>query len=1134
VRVRLAIIVLLALVTEGHAQEPAGPVRGHADVWERVLARLESLPRRWDRLPAPAVPPSGRRQEQALDAASAVELEAAAALFERLRLAPPEAQERVLAEVRARRTLTEADLWWPARLVREQQTRSIDEAGLALDAWLALGEDLGRRDVLLRAAGYALQLASLRVPRGRLVPVARQWSALPPGPHGSQGAATVKLAQARLLMPANLDEALDACHAARQLYGDAGDAVGQGHTWLVEALIRNKREQDQEALHAARRARSLYVDLGEQLGQGYTWFVEAKVLDRLGQDQAALAAYRHARARHEAAGDKLGQGNTWLGEADVLYEHGQNQVALHGYRQARALYMEVADKLGQGNTWRGEADVLYRLGQNQEAAQSYRLARSAYAEVGDNHGQGNTWFGEAQVLYRLGQNQEALEAYRRARSLHATAGDRQGQGYASYSEAEVLYRLGRNREAMEAYRRARSLYGKLNLGYTWLGTAEVLHRLGRNQEALRACRLARTHYAAMSHKEGQGYAWFGEATIMHLLGHGQEALAAHRRARSLFADIDDKQGEGFTWRGEAQVLQGLGKAREALDAFRRARALFADAGHRQGEGFTWSGEAEVLLQRRELGPALRAARNAIHLASQVEAIGDELYARTLEARILLALGQESHAVQCAGDALALLRRWRGQGVMELDRTAMANWSQPHDILIPILARRRGPAVEDALALAEEAHAPVLLDLLVSGSRRIEDTSDPSLLEGRERLQRERAELDRKLLEAMEPDRREELLHERDALDVQLESDELMAMATLRSPIVSGTPLRGAALQALVDAVGPILLYYVARTETVAFLLLPGQRAPVVRRIALARDRLGEDVRALRHDASNPLWEARALARRRALFARLVAPFHGALAGARRLTIIPHGPLHELPFEALLDAAGAPLFERWHVAIAPSLSALHTLHTRRVQRQQPARDISFLGIAGGAGLSLPYREVADVGTWFGDTARIVTQQADTRRAYAELAPHARHILISSHGKHVARSRSGYLELGAADGVAARLTAGDIAQLPLRAELVTLAACETARGEAMLSDERLDLARAFLIAGADAVLATRWRVPEHPSTRQFLLDFYQALHRGGPGGTAMRKDEALTEARRRSRARGDHAQLWAAWVLVGDAR
>jgi CHAT domain-containing protein len=128
--------------------------------------------------------------------------------------------------------------------------------------------------------------------------------------------------------------------------------------------------------------------------------------------------------------------------------------------------------------------------------------------------------------------------------------------------------------------------------------------------------------------------------------------------------------------------------------------------------------------------------------------------------------------------------------------------------------------------------------------------------------------------------------------------------------------------------------------------------------------------------------------------------------------------------------------------------------------------------------------------------------------------------------------GSTELAAAEGHATRLTVSEIAQHPLRAELVTLAACETARGEALLSDERLDLTRAFLIAGANAVLATRWKV--HEGTRLFLLDYYQALRQGGPGGTPLRKNEALTEARRRARERGDDAQLWAAWVLVGDAR
>jgi CHAT domain-containing protein len=101
-------------------------------------------------------------------------------------------------------------------------------------------------------------------------------------------------------------------------------------------------------------------------------------------------------------------------------------------------------------------------------------------------------------------------------------------------------------------------------------------------------------------------------------------------------------------------------------------------------------------------------------------------------------------------------------------------------------------------------------------------------------------------------------------------------------------------------------------------------------------------------------------------------------------------------------------------------------------------------------------------------------------------------------------------------------------------VALEACDTARGETRQTDERLDLTRAFLTAGAASVLATRWKMPDEPATTRFLLDFYRAYRQGGPNGKGSRKDPALTEARRRSRERGDPAQIWAAWVLVGDAR
>jgi CHAT domain-containing protein/tetratricopeptide (TPR) repeat protein len=1100
VRTRLAIIVFFAMATGAHAQNQADRASMGADVWERIIARLEALPDRWDQLPVPILPPSGRLPEHVLDAATEVEREAADALLSRLVRTPPQKRVRLLAEVRGQHTLNEVDVWWPLRIARQQQFHSFDEAALTLDALLDLAEHLGRRDVLLHAAGAALELASRRLPPAHLITVAKRWSTLPPIPHGVHGAASVNGAYGSILSRIHHDrEALDAYRTAERLYLAVGDQLGQGHSLIGEANVLFYLDQHDSALTIYRQVRSIFSFAGDQLGEGHSWIGEARVLDLLGQNEGALVAYQQARALYSAVGDRVGEANSWVGEAHVLlYQLGQNEGALSAFRQARVLYSAAGSQVGQAHAWDGEGDILFVLGQTDGALAAYRQARALYSAIGDQLGQGNSWDGEGDAFLRLGQNHKALAAYRQARSFSSAVGDQLGQGYSWLGEARVLFLLGQSEGAVAAYRQARSLS------------------------------------SAAGDQFGQGQSWEGEGDVLLRLGQKEEALATYRQARSLYISAGSLIGQGSAWDSEADALFQLGQSDGALAAYRQARALFSAVGDQALQGNAWYGEARVLFRLKELGPALRAAENAARLAKNMKITQNELSARIIEAHILLASKQEARAIRRAEDALALFRRWRQIGVSDIDRTGRSDVEVPYDILVPLLARKRGPAVEKALALADEAHAPVLLDILTTGGRRPEDTPDLSLREERDELQHRLAQLDRELQDSIAPSQRQKLLRDRAVLDGQLELNELIALGSLDTTFVNGAPIDARSRHALVHEVGPILLYHVAEDETTVFLLQPDHRVPVVRHIGLSRAQLQRDVHALRHDLANPAWKQDSRNRQRALFDQFVAPFADILAATPRVAIIPHGPLHELPFEALLDASDTLLFERWHVTVAPSLSALHAVRERRAKRQPLPNQSAFLGIAGGTGLSLPYREVNEVSTWFGPTAQIIMQQTDSRGAYSELAPDARHILISSHGKHVAQSRSGYLELTAPDGVATRLTAGEIAHIPLRAELVTLAACETARGEAMQSDERLDLTRAFLIAGADAVLATRWRVPEHPSTRQFLLDFYQALHQGGPGGTRLRKDEALTEARRRSRARGDQAQLWAAWVLVGDAR
>jgi tetratricopeptide (TPR) repeat protein/CHAT domain-containing protein len=1295
----LASILLLVWISPASAQPQADHEQLRAGMWERILARLEALPDRWNRLPVPAVPVSGRSVKDVFDTATEAEGRAAYALISRLVQTAPAARAQILVQERQQRNLSELDLWFPLFLASTEQVRDLDAAGLTVEAWLDLAEQLGRRDVLLGAAWAALNLAKFRLPPARLAGVAEKWLSLPSGPNDTLGAALVHEVYGEILFKLDRNqEACDAYRKARRLYqaahfhrgegstwfgeaevlahlgqreealkayrqaralfvaaGDKGgqgstwrgeadilvrsgaresalkayqrartllvdvdDKIGQGYTWMGEADIRTLQGRHEDALMACRQARTLFAAMKDEHGQGCAWECEAFVLLRLGQAENALAAYRQARDLFVAVDDKQGQGNTWDGEADALSDLGQPESALAAYRQARILFVAtesksseghawvgeanvlfsqgqieaalaahrqarvrfstVRDKQGQGSTWLGEARVLFRQGKNNEARAAYSQARKLFLAVQDMDGQGRTWDGEADVLLRVGQPDEALKAYRQARKLFLAVGNKKGQGYTWQGEAAVFFRLVQMDEALAAYRQAKALFvavgdkegegsawrgeadvlvglgrnadalnaywqaqklcaavgDQMGEGNAWRGVADVLFRLDQTEEALEAYLKARELVTAVSDKLGQGNAWKGIGKVLMKLRQPMLALIAVRHARTMSTAIDDKQGQGNTWQDEANILFIVGQREAALEAHRRARAMFVAIGDKLGEEGTWRDEAEVLFRLELLGPALSAAATAARLSKGMRIVPNEMIARSLGARILLARGHELEAVRWADDALALLRRWRQNGVADLDRTMMSDWTEPYEVLVPLLVRHRVPAVERALMLAEEAHAPVFLDLLAAGNRRPDNIEDASLIEERKRLQHRLGEIDRALAGTIAPGERQKFRYEREAVDALLEINGLMLLVASGSIFVNGAPIDIRARATLVEQTGPILLYYVAEEETVAFLLQPGQRAPIVRRINLSRHQLQSEVRALRHALSNPPLETGGASRQRTFFDQLVAPFSDALAETRGLTIIPHGPLHELPFEALLVDDKTALFERWHVSIAPSLSALHAVRERRTKRKPAPNDIVFVGIGGGTGLTLSGPTVEEVGAGFGAAVQIVQPGPGSHPAYLQHAPRARHLLVATHGTHVAQSRSGHLELTAAEGHPTPLTASEIAQNPLRAELVTLAACETARGEAMSSDERLDLTRAFLIAGADAVLATRWKVPATEETRLFLIDFYQALRQGGPGGTPMRKDEALTEARRRSRQRSDDAQLWAAWVLVGDAR
>jgi CHAT domain-containing protein len=112
----------------------------------------------------------------------------------------------------------------------------------------------------------------------------------------------------------------------------------------------------------------------------------------------------------------------------------------------------------------------------------------------------------------------------------------------------------------------------------------------------------------------------------------------------------------------------------------------------------------------------------------------------------------------------------------------------------------------------------------------------------------------------------------------------------------------------------------------------------------------------------------------------------------------------------------------------------------------------------------------------------------------------------------------------------LTASEVAGLTLDADAVVLSACNTASASGAPDAEPLSgLARAFLYAGARALLVTHWQVNSQAAVELVTATF--AERRRNPGvrlAEALRRSMSAMIAGGGSRA---HPSYWAPFVVVG---
>jgi len=266
--------------------------------------------------------------------------------------------------------------------------------------------------------------------------------------------------------------------------------------------------------------------------------------------------------------------------------------------------------------------------------------------------------------------------------------------------------------------------------------------------------------------------------------------------------------------------------------------------------------------------------------------------------------------------------------------------------------------------------------------------------------------------------------------------------------------------------------------------------------------------------------------RQNLYDLLIAPIAHHLPGQKTLFLVPHGPLHYVPFQALLTPTGEALLqpEGPCVVYTPSASILLRQPKARIHSntdsEQPARNAGCLAIGcnhassdattpvhGPTLVDLRYAEdeaVTIARLTNGDA--LVGSQPKKAQMLARAA-HYRWLHFSCHGHFdpVAPLASA-LYIGE-DEI---LTAQEIFQdLKVSTELVTLSACASGLSQVRRGDELYGLVRAFLYAGAAALVVTQWRVDER-STHLLMCKFYAQLMQSDDYATALHRAQCYLRA------------------------
>ena len=893
-----------------------------------------------------------------------------------------------------------------------------------------------------------------------------------------------------------------------------GDRTGEGRAHSNLGNAHKGLGNYKEAIYHHERDLEIANEIEDKTAEGVACCNLGNAYQCLGDLKKAVYYYERSLKLCEELGDRNRQGRT-LGNLGCAFQHlGDLKKALDYHERHLIITKESGNRYEEGKAYCNIGTAHCNLGDFQTAIDFHERALRIAQEVGDRPGEGDAYCNLGGDYSEIGSFKEAIHYHRLYLTIVKEMGDKAGEGTA-YGNLGICYEnLGEIKTAIE--------YHELSLKFAKevgdrIGEGSSYGHLGNSSSSLGDFKKAIGYYEQLlkfaeevGHKNGEAGAYLNLGTAYFQLKKWEQAIENLEDGLNIYRELGDRSGESAVNINLATVYSSLGKFENALQKYEESLQIAQELKTRREEGACHLNIGIVYVNLGEFGKAIEHLTISLQISKEVGNKESEAKANHHLGRYYEALGSFPDALRFYQDSVEILNDLR-DGLQSKDEWKISlrhMYQYVYSDLWGVLLKQE--KIDEALTAADQGRAQAPNDLLKSNygfedfcveSRPVEETKFDSL-------------------------------------------------SCLPSNTIFIALYQGA-----------IFHWVIQKGKAVKFKRQnvcdnPGQDATTFHQslIKTAREKIGvrslgkcEDRSFRDGPEDETLGHERACEREcqssdiqtsdlRRLYDVIIGPIADVIDGDE-LIIVPEGPLCLAFYGAFMDSNQKYLVESYRIRILPSLNSWRLIancpddyhcKTGALLVGDPCLEkIPRKGRKRLKQLPCAREEVKIIATML--AIRPLIGEEATKDEVLKRLPQVALIHIAAHG----RMETGEILLAPNLTATTKpkekdyiLTMADVLQAKLRARLVVLSCCHSARGE-IKAEGVVGIARAFLGAGARSVLVSLWAL-EDEATLEFMKRFYQYLTEGQSASEALNRTMNFM----RESDKFNKVKHWAPFVLIGD--